>query len=124
MAVLCIKANGFYFFLRYVYLEKFMTFQMSLRREDVWLPLMSYRNSLLAGGDDDTMSVISGISSRGSTVRSKKSKPSTGKRKVVEGMQLALSKNIVYSLCIYPLCLLTELSLFHLIFLLEIHVVK
>uniref|UniRef100_A0A2K6FZT0 Cohesin subunit SA n=1 Tax=Propithecus coquereli TaxID=379532 RepID=A0A2K6FZT0_PROCO len=74
----------------YVYLEKFMTFQMSLRREDVWLPLMSYRNSLLAGGDDDTMSVISGISSRGSTVRSKKSKPSTGKRKVVEGMQLAL----------------------------------
>ncbi|EPY73909.1 hypothetical protein CB1_002472005 [Camelus ferus] len=75
---------------KYVYLEKFMTFQMSLRREDVWLPLMSYRNSLLAGGDDDTMSVISGISSRGSTVRSKKSKPSTGKRKVVEGMQLAL----------------------------------
>lgn len=95
IAVFYIKANGFYFFLRYVYLEKFMTFQMSLRREDVWLPLMSYRNSLLAGGDDDTMSVISGISSRGSTVRSKKSKPSTGKRKVVEGMQLALSKNIV-----------------------------
>lgn len=88
-----------------------MTFQMSLRREDVWLPLMSYRNSLLAGGDDDTMSVISGISSRGSTVRSKKSKPSTGKRKVVEGMQLALSKNIVHSLYIYPLCLTTELSL-------------
>uniref|UniRef100_A0A2K5URY7 Cohesin subunit SA n=1 Tax=Macaca fascicularis TaxID=9541 RepID=A0A2K5URY7_MACFA len=76
----------------YVYLEKFMTFQMSLRREDVWLPLMSYRNSLLAGGDDDTMSVISGISSRGSTVRSKKSKPSTGKRKVVEGMQLSLTE--------------------------------
>ncbi|XP_036161921.1 cohesin subunit SA-2 isoform X6 [Myotis myotis] len=76
----------------YVYLEKFMTFQMSLRREDVWLPLMSYRNSLLAGGDDDTMSVISGISSRGSTVRSKKSKPSTGKRKVVEGMQLTLTE--------------------------------
>lgn len=111
MAVLCIKANGFYFFLRYVYLEKFMTFQMSLRREDVWLPLMSYRNSLLAGGDDDTMSVISGISSRGSTVRSKKSKPSTGKRKVVEGMQLSLSKNIVDSLYTYPLCLPTELSL-------------
>lgn len=69
-----------------------MTFQMSLRREDVWLPLMSYRNSLLAGGDDDTMSVISGISSRGSIMRSKKSKPSTGKRKVVEGMQLALTE--------------------------------
>lgn len=62
-----------------------MTFQMSLRREDVWLPLMSYRNSLLAGGDDDTMSVISGISSRGSTVRNKKTKPATGKRKVPEG---------------------------------------
>lgn len=88
-----------------------MTFQMSLRREDVWLPLMSYRNSLLAGGDDDTMSVISGISSRGSTVRSKKSKPSTGKRKVVEGMQLTLSKNIVYPLFIYPLHLPTEVSL-------------
>lgn len=88
-----------------------MTFQMSLRREDVWLPLMSYRNSLLAGGDDDTMSVISGISSRGSTVRSKKSKPSTGKRKVVEGMQLTLSKNIIYSLYIYTLCLPTEVSL-------------
>lgn len=111
MAVLCVKANDFHFLLRYVYLEKFMTFQMSLRREDVWLPLMSYRNSLLAGGDDDTMSVISGISSRGSTVRSKKSKPSTGKRKVVEGMQLALSKNIVYCLYIYPLCLPTEVSL-------------
>uniref|UniRef100_A0A8C3S466 Cohesin subunit SA n=1 Tax=Chelydra serpentina TaxID=8475 RepID=A0A8C3S466_CHESE len=68
----------------YVYLEKFMTFQMSLRREDVWLPLMSYRNSLLAGGDDDTMSVISGISSRGSTVRNKKTKPATGKRKIPE----------------------------------------
>ncbi|XP_064422599.1 cohesin subunit SA-2 isoform X1 [Latimeria chalumnae] len=68
----------------YAYLEKFMTFQMSLRREDIWLPLMSYRNSLLVGGDDDTMSVISGISSRGSTVRSKKTKPATGKRKLPE----------------------------------------
>lgn len=88
-----------------------MTFQMSLRREDVWLPLMSYRNSLLAGGDDDTMSVISGISSRGSTVRSKKSKPSTGKRKVVEGMQLSLSKDMICFLYIYPSYLPTELSL-------------
>ncbi|KAG2464145.1 STAG2 protein, partial [Polypterus senegalus] len=68
----------------YVYLEKFMTFQMALRREDCWLPLISYRNSLLAGGDDDTMSVISGISSRGSTVRNKKTKPATGKRKLAE----------------------------------------
>uniref|UniRef100_A0A8C3VCC6 Cohesin subunit SA n=1 Tax=Catharus ustulatus TaxID=91951 RepID=A0A8C3VCC6_CATUS len=76
----------------YVYLEKFMTFQMSLRREDVWLPLMSYRNSLLAGGDDDTMSVISGISSRGSTVRNKKTKPATGKRKVPEGHYTVLTE--------------------------------
>uniref|UniRef100_A0A8C0B3G2 Cohesin subunit SA n=1 Tax=Buteo japonicus TaxID=224669 RepID=A0A8C0B3G2_9AVES len=76
----------------YVYLEKFMTFQMSLRREDVWLPLMSYRNSLLAGGDDDTMSVISGISSRGSTVRNKKTKPATGKRKVPEGRTFLILK--------------------------------
>lgn len=69
-----------------------MTFQMSLRREDVWLPLMSYRNSLLAGGDDDTMSVISGISSRGSTVRNKKTKPATGKRKVPEGVNFSIMK--------------------------------
>lgn len=63
-----------------------MTFQMALQREDCWLPLISYRNSLQAGADDDTMSVISGISSRGSTVRSKKSKPATAsKRKLPEG---------------------------------------
>ncbi|XP_046906414.1 cohesin subunit SA-2a isoform X1 [Hypomesus transpacificus] len=69
----------------HLYLERFMTFQMALQREDCWLPLISYRNSLQAGGDDDTMSVISGISSRGSTVRSKKAKPaSTGKRKLPE----------------------------------------
>ncbi|XP_014810593.1 PREDICTED: cohesin subunit SA-2-like isoform X3 [Calidris pugnax] len=78
----------------YVYLEKFMTFQMSLRREDVWLPLMSYRNSLLAGGDDDTMSVISGISSRGSTVRNKKTKPATGKRKVPEAEESSSSDSM------------------------------
>ncbi|MBN3318552.1 STAG2 protein, partial [Atractosteus spatula] len=75
----------------YVYLEKFMTFQMALRREDCWLPLISYRNSLLAGGDDDTMSVISGISSRGSTMRSKKAKPATGKRKLTEAEESSSS---------------------------------
>uniref|UniRef100_A0AAQ5YTG4 Cohesin subunit SA n=1 Tax=Amphiprion ocellaris TaxID=80972 RepID=A0AAQ5YTG4_AMPOC len=70
----------------HMYLERFMTFQMALQREDCWLPLISYRNSLQAGGDDDTMSVISGISSRGSTIRSKKSKPATAsKRKLSEG---------------------------------------
>lgn len=62
-----------------------MTFQMALQREDCWLPLISYRNSLQAGGDDDTMSVVSGISSRGSSVRSKKAKPATAKRKIPEG---------------------------------------
>uniref|UniRef100_A0A673BYZ2 Cohesin subunit SA n=1 Tax=Sphaeramia orbicularis TaxID=375764 RepID=A0A673BYZ2_9TELE len=59
----------------HMYLERFMTFQMALQREDCWLPLISYRNSLQAGGDDDTMSVMSGYSSRGSSVRSKKTKP-------------------------------------------------
>uniref|UniRef100_A0A8D0H4L6 Cohesin subunit SA n=1 Tax=Sphenodon punctatus TaxID=8508 RepID=A0A8D0H4L6_SPHPU len=78
----------------YVYLEKFMTFQMSLRREDVWLPLMSYRNSLLAGVDDDTMSVISGISNRGSTVRNKKTKPATGKRKIPEAEESSSSDSM------------------------------
>uniref|UniRef100_A0A4W6FQE4 STAG2 cohesin complex component a n=1 Tax=Lates calcarifer TaxID=8187 RepID=A0A4W6FQE4_LATCA len=70
----------------HMYLERFMTFQMALQREDCWLPLISYRNSLQTGGDDDTMSVISGISSRGSTIRSKKSKPAAAsKRKLPEG---------------------------------------
>uniref|UniRef100_A0AAR2JEI4 Cohesin subunit SA n=1 Tax=Pygocentrus nattereri TaxID=42514 RepID=A0AAR2JEI4_PYGNA len=68
----------------HMYLERFMTFQMALQREDCWLPLISYRNSLQAGGDDDTMSVVSGISSRGSTIRNKKPKPVTGKRKLSE----------------------------------------
>ncbi|XP_069468760.1 cohesin subunit SA-2 isoform X1 [Ambystoma mexicanum] len=78
----------------YSYLEKFMTFQMSLRREDVWLPLMSYRNSLLAGGDDDTMSVISGISNRGSSIRSKKTKPATGKRKILDAEESGSSETM------------------------------
>uniref|UniRef100_A0A8C9TJQ2 Cohesin subunit SA n=1 Tax=Scleropages formosus TaxID=113540 RepID=A0A8C9TJQ2_SCLFO len=68
----------------HLYLERFMTFQMALQREDCWLPLISYRNSLQAGGDDDTMSVISAISSRSSTSRSKKAKPIVGKRKMTE----------------------------------------
>uniref|UniRef100_A0AAX7W4T4 Cohesin subunit SA n=1 Tax=Astatotilapia calliptera TaxID=8154 RepID=A0AAX7W4T4_ASTCA len=78
----------------HMYLERFMTFQMALQREDCWLPLISYRNSLQAGADDDTMSVISGISSRGSTVRSKKSKPATAsKRKLPEAAQLTFSSS-------------------------------
>uniref|UniRef100_A0A8B9K5P3 Cohesin subunit SA n=1 Tax=Astyanax mexicanus TaxID=7994 RepID=A0A8B9K5P3_ASTMX len=69
----------------HMYLERFMTFQMSLQREECWLPLISYRNSLQAGADDDTMSVISGVSSRGSS-RSKKPKvtPIPAKRKLPE----------------------------------------
>lgn len=79
---------SFWPFYSHMYLERFMTFQMALQREDCWLPLISYRNSLQAGGDDDTMSVISGISSRGSTIRSKKSKPAAAsKRKLPEGEQ-------------------------------------
>uniref|UniRef100_A0A8C2KRU9 Cohesin subunit SA n=1 Tax=Cyprinus carpio TaxID=7962 RepID=A0A8C2KRU9_CYPCA len=55
------------FGLRHSYLEKFMTEQMMERREDIWLPLISYRNSLLTGGDEDRMSITSGssISSHG-----------------------------------------------------------
>ncbi|TKS83482.1 THO complex subunit 2 [Collichthys lucidus] len=49
-------------------------------------------NSLQVGGDDDTMSVISGISSRGSTVRSKKSKPAAAsKRKLPEAEENSCS---------------------------------
>uniref|UniRef100_A0A4W5KQD6 STAG2 cohesin complex component n=1 Tax=Hucho hucho TaxID=62062 RepID=A0A4W5KQD6_9TELE len=76
----------------HMYLERFMTFQMALQRDDCWLPLISYRNSLQAGGDDDTMSVVSGYSSRGSSVRSKKTKAATptapiaaAKRRLPEG---------------------------------------
>uniref|UniRef100_A0A8C1HPS7 Cohesin subunit SA n=1 Tax=Cyprinus carpio carpio TaxID=630221 RepID=A0A8C1HPS7_CYPCA len=69
----------------HLYLERFMTFQMALQRDDCWLPLISYRNSLQTGADDDTLSVISGMSSRSST-RSRKSKPpAASKRKLPEG---------------------------------------
>uniref|UniRef100_A0A1A8CXU0 Stromal antigen 2a n=1 Tax=Nothobranchius kadleci TaxID=1051664 RepID=A0A1A8CXU0_NOTKA len=81
----------------HMYLERFMTFQMALQREDCWLPLIAYRNSLQAGGDDDTMSVISGISSRGSSVRSKKSKPPAAtKRKLPEEENSCSSSEAVW----------------------------
>lgn len=71
--------------IRHLYLERFMTFQMALQRDDCWLPLISYRNSLQAGADDDTLSVISGMSSR-SSARSRRSKPpAANKRKLPEG---------------------------------------
>uniref|UniRef100_A0A671YRW1 Cohesin subunit SA n=1 Tax=Sparus aurata TaxID=8175 RepID=A0A671YRW1_SPAAU len=79
----------------HMYLERFMTFQMALQREDCWLPLISYRNSLQVGGDDDTMSIISGISSRGSTVRSKKSKPAAAsKRKLTDAVWMNREQNV------------------------------
>uniref|UniRef100_A0A4W4H0H9 Cohesin subunit SA n=1 Tax=Electrophorus electricus TaxID=8005 RepID=A0A4W4H0H9_ELEEL len=70
------------------YLEKFMTEYMMERREDVWLPLIAYRNSLLTGGDEDRMSVTTGsTTSRASTVRSKRGRPPLHK-KPIEGMLL------------------------------------
>uniref|UniRef100_A0A673HQZ4 Cohesin subunit SA n=1 Tax=Sinocyclocheilus rhinocerous TaxID=307959 RepID=A0A673HQZ4_9TELE len=69
----------------HLYLERFMTFQMALQRDDCWLLLISYRNSLQAGADDDTLSVISGMSSR-SSARIRRSKPpAANKRKLPEG---------------------------------------
>uniref|UniRef100_A0A8C3D090 Cohesin subunit SA n=1 Tax=Cairina moschata TaxID=8855 RepID=A0A8C3D090_CAIMO len=68
------------------YLEKFLTEQMMERREDVWLPLISYRNSLVTGGEDDRMSVNSGSSSsKASSVRNKKGRPPLHKKRV-EGL--------------------------------------
>uniref|UniRef100_A0A8C3S4F4 Cohesin subunit SA n=1 Tax=Chelydra serpentina TaxID=8475 RepID=A0A8C3S4F4_CHESE len=65
---------------------KFLTEQMMERREDVWLPLISYRNSLVTGGEDDRMSVNSGSSSsKASSVRNKKGRPPLHKKRV-EGM--------------------------------------
>ncbi|KAM9355707.1 cohesin subunit SA-1a [Pholidichthys leucotaenia] len=66
------------------YLEKFMSESMSERREDVWLPLISYRNSLLTGGDEDHMSVTSGSSSKTGSLRSKKGRPPLHKKRIEE----------------------------------------
>ncbi|MBN3284594.1 STAG1 protein, partial [Polyodon spathula] len=67
------------------YLEKFMSEQMMERREDVWLPLISYRNSLLTGGDEDRLSVTSGSSSsKATSVRSKKGRPPLHKKRIEE----------------------------------------
>lgn len=70
------------YLLSHSYLEKFMSESMSERREDVWLPLISYRNSLLTGGDEDHMSVISGSSSKTGSVRSKKGRPPVHKKRI------------------------------------------
>lgn len=68
-----------------------MSESMSERREDVWLPLISYRNSLLTGGDEDHMSVISGSSSKTGSVRSKKGRPPLHKKRI-EGQETAAGK--------------------------------
>uniref|UniRef100_A0A670J8R5 Cohesin subunit SA n=1 Tax=Podarcis muralis TaxID=64176 RepID=A0A670J8R5_PODMU len=69
----------------HTYLEKFLTEQMMERREDVWLPLISYRNSLVTGGEDDRMSVNSGSSSsKASSVRNKKGRPPLHKKRDTE----------------------------------------
>uniref|UniRef100_A0A8D2NW64 Cohesin subunit SA n=1 Tax=Zosterops lateralis melanops TaxID=1220523 RepID=A0A8D2NW64_ZOSLA len=83
----------------HTYLEKFLTEQMMERREDVWLPLISYRNSLVTGGEDDRMSVNSGSSSsKASSVRNKKGRPPLHKKRVedesLEGSWLNRSENI------------------------------
>lgn len=71
----------------------------SIKMVDCWLPLISYMNSLQAGGDDYTMSVVSGMSSQDPSIRSKKSKPATAKRKIIEGNTMidTLTFNIYYS---------------------------
>ncbi|XP_041342985.1 cohesin subunit SA-1 isoform X3 [Pyrgilauda ruficollis] len=83
----------------HTYLEKFLTEQMMERREDVWLPLISYRNSLVTGGEDDRMSVNSGSSSsKASSVRNKKGRPPLHKKRVedesLEGSWLNRNENI------------------------------
>lgn len=60
-----------------------MTEQMMERREDIWLPLISYRNSLLTGGDEDRMSITSGSSSsKAGSIRSKKGRPALHKKRI------------------------------------------
>lgn len=82
--MLCLYSLSFIF--SHSYLEKFLTEQMMERREDVWLPLISYRNSLVTGGEDDRMSVNSGSSSsKASSVRNKKGRPPLHKKRV-EGL--------------------------------------
>ncbi|KAM3834835.1 cohesin subunit SA-1 isoform 2-T3 [Vipera latastei] len=83
----------------HTYLEKFLTEQMMERREDVWLPLISYRNSLVTGGEDDRMSVNSGSSSsKTSSARNKKGRPPLHKKRVedenLEGSWLNRNDNI------------------------------
>uniref|UniRef100_A0AAR2L2N5 SCD domain-containing protein n=1 Tax=Pygocentrus nattereri TaxID=42514 RepID=A0AAR2L2N5_PYGNA len=74
------------------YLEKFLTEQMCERRDDVWLPLISYRNSLLTGGDDDHGSITSSSSSKTGSIRSRKSCAAHRKHTEGEEDELCLSR--------------------------------
>lgn len=81
---------------------------MMERREDVWLPLISYRNSLVTGGEDDRMSVNSGSSSsKASSVRNKKGRPPLHKKRVEGWYGFRLSaRGISHFVCILqPSCL-------------------
>uniref|UniRef100_A0A672JQS6 Cohesin subunit SA n=1 Tax=Salarias fasciatus TaxID=181472 RepID=A0A672JQS6_SALFA len=76
--------------LNLAFLDILSEFSSKLMRQDKRTVLFIL-NSLQAGGDDDTMSVMSGYSSRGSSIRSKKAKPpaaaagtSAAKRKLPE----------------------------------------
>lgn len=96
------------FLFSHSYLEKFLTEQMMERREDVWLPLISYRNSLVTGGEDDRMSVNSGSSSsKASSVRNKKGRPPLHKKRVEGWYGFRLSaRGISHFVCILqPSCL-------------------
>lgn len=98
--------------LSHSYLEKFMSESMSERREDVWLPLISYRNSLLTGGDEDHMSVTSGSSSKTGSVRSKKGRPQLHKKRI-EGEETAAHTQMRgYSYYLCWLSLATEMFVY------------
>lgn len=82
-----------------------MTEQMMERREDIWLPLISYRNSLLTGGDEDRMSITSGSSSsKAGSIRSKKGRPALHKKRI-EGED---SRRIKYILLVGFATLITD----------------
>lgn len=86
------------------------------RREDVWLPLISYRNSLVTGGEDDRMSVNSGSSSsKASSVRNKKGRPPLHKKRV-EGSYgfMLLGRGISHFVCILQPSFLEVLMVYQL----------
>ncbi|XP_078392396.1 cohesin subunit SA-1-like [Cetorhinus maximus] len=67
------------------YLDKTYPAPLSLIVQ-AWLPLASYRRSLLARGDDDTMSMISG---RTASVRSRRAPTTSAKRRKLEVSDLS-----------------------------------